>query len=100
MVSLASYDFPVSYLRHPPPPFHCALKGNIEDLDQDELPDVKDIISDQYSVLIDVTGGPDNEVCHCAHKIRTITNTDFLGHVEQRSVSPRLPTIGLRDRPY
>jgi hypothetical protein len=66
MASLGSCNYPVFYLRYPPPPFNCDLAGTAQD--QEDLPDIKELISGQYGVMIDVTGDSDNEVGHHIHK--------------------------------
>jgi hypothetical protein len=86
MASLTSNDDSegkVSFLRRPPPPFDIDFLGckrQSEDTDEEWLPDVEDVISGNYSVLIDLTGDSDSEVCHhVGIQIRMITGTDFGG---------------------
>ena len=57
----------VSFSRRPPAPFDTDFVGcerQSDDTDEDWLPDLKDILSGNYSVLIDLTGDSDSEVCH------------------------------------
>ena len=74
MASLASC-YKEIFLRRPPPPFDYNSTGERRsiDVDEDWLPDVKDIISGDFNVLIDLTGDFDSEVCHHARKARIIT---------------------------
>ena len=70
MASLGSYhdsEGKVSFSRRPPAPFDVNFVGcerQSDDTNEDWLPDLKDIISGNYSVLIDLTGDLDSEVCH------------------------------------
>jgi hypothetical protein len=66
MTSLGSCNYPVFYLSHPSPLFNCDLAGTAQD--QEDLSDIKELISGQYSVMINVTGDSDNEVGHRTHK--------------------------------
>ncbi|MCJ1478932.1 hypothetical protein MMC13_007616 [Lambiella insularis] len=67
MASLASYrdsKGKVSFSRRPPPPFDTDFvryERQSDDTDEDWLPDVKDVVSGNYSVLIDLTGDSDCE---------------------------------------
>jgi hypothetical protein len=97
MASLTSYNHLVSYLRQPPPPFEGDPAGAVED--PEELPDIDEIISGQYSVLIDITGDSDKEVYHHLHETRKITDADFSGHVGRRAVSLQVSTTGFRGCP-
>lgn len=68
----------MSFLRHPTPPFDIDFVGceqQSDDTDEDWLPDVKDVISGNYSVLIDLTGDSDNEVGHHLHETRVSIGT-------------------------
>ena len=74
MASLASYhdsEGKVSFLRRPPPPFDIDFVGceqKSDDTGEEWLPDVKDVISGNYSVLIDLTGDSNSEVCHHVYR--------------------------------
>ena len=69
-MSVSSYHGPegkVSFSRRPPPPFDTDFvrgEPQSDGTDEDWLPDVKDVMSGNYSVLIDLTGDSDSEVCH------------------------------------
>ena len=76
MGSLASYrdsGETVSFSRRPPPPFDIDTVGRerqSDDADEEWLPDLKDLISGNYSVLIDLTGESDSEVRRHLHKMQ------------------------------
>jgi hypothetical protein len=59
------------YLRHPPLLFNYGFDGVVHsrshDIDGDWLPDVKDIFSGNFHVMIDMTHDSDSEVCHHFH---------------------------------
>lgn len=58
MASLTSSDNLVVkeiFLRQPPPPFSC-------DIEEDWLPEVSDIISGNFHVMVDLTGDSESEV--------------------------------------
>lgn len=65
------------FLRHPPLPFDYNYQGGVRsrnhETDEDWLPELSDIISGNFHVMIDMTGESDSEVCHCLHTTRTIT---------------------------
>ena len=64
------------FLPRPPPSFDHDLKEDerrrSHDTDEDWLPDLKDLISDSFYVMIDMTGDLDSEVCHYLHTTRII----------------------------
>ena len=68
MASLVSYhdlEGKVSFLRRLPPPFDINFVGceqQSDDTDEEWLPDMENIISDNYNVLIDLTGDSESEV--------------------------------------
>jgi hypothetical protein len=64
-------------LRRPPPSFDRDFEGDVRsrshDTDEDWLPDLKDVLSGNFHVMIDMTGDSDSEVCHHLHTTRIIT---------------------------
>jgi hypothetical protein len=81
---MASQASPASYcavgreifLPRPPPSFDRDLKEDkrrrSHDADEDWLPNLKDLISGNFHVMIDMTGELDSEVCHYLHTTRFI----------------------------
>lgn len=64
------------FLRNPPPPFDCdttAGERRKTDTDEDWLPDVQDLLSGNFNLLIDLTGDSDYEVGYHLHKINLVT---------------------------
>jgi hypothetical protein len=59
------------FLRRPPLPCDCDYEGHEcsrnHDIDEDWLPEVKDILTGDFHVMIDMTSDLDSEVCHPLH---------------------------------
>jgi hypothetical protein len=64
------------YLPRPPPSFDRDFNGDghsrSHDTDEDWLPDLKDLISGNFHVMIDMTGDSDSEVRHHLRTTRII----------------------------
>jgi hypothetical protein len=55
------------FLPRPPPSFDCDFEGDqrsSHDIDENWLPDFKDMISGNFHVMINITGDLDSAVCH------------------------------------
>jgi hypothetical protein len=65
------------FLRPPPLPFNYDReedeRSRNHNTDKDWIPKVKDIINDNFHVMIDITGGLDSEVRHHLHTTKIIT---------------------------
>lgn len=65
LVSYCDLGEKVSFSRYPPPPFNINTvkrEQQSDDIDEEWLPNLKDLISSNYSVLIDLTGKLDSEI--------------------------------------
>ena len=85
LTSYHNFKGKISFSHRLPPPFDIDFvkcEWESDDLDKDWLPNVKDIMSSNYSVLVNLTGDLDSEVCHYTrHKTRMITGSDMGGHI-------------------
>jgi hypothetical protein len=64
------------FLRRLPLPFDCDCEGDVRsrnhDIDENWLPEVQDIISGNFHVIIDMTGDSDSEVYYYLHTTRIV----------------------------
>lgn len=81
MASLAVYDDPVVkkfFLRQRPPPFDCGLMRAEcrSDTDDDWPFDIRDIISGNFHIMVDLAGDSNNEACHHLQELKVTHLSD------------------------
>jgi hypothetical protein len=81
------------FLPRPPLPFDCDREGDERsrnhDIDEDWLPELKDIITGNCHVMIDMTSGLDSEVCQHLHTTKIVRYKALI--LVARRMTPNLP---------